>query len=171
MIVAVVGPSGAGKDSLIAAACAARPDLHHVRRVITRDTDAGGEDFDGVTTAEFASRKARGDFALDWAAHGLHYGIPSAQLRTGQINIFNGSRHVLATAQTLFPDLRVILVTAPVAVLAVRLAARGRETEADIAARLARTGFSLPEGLAVRTVNNDGSLAEGLAHFLSALQP
>lgn len=37
---AVVGPSGAGKDTLIAAALAARPDLAIVRRVITRPVEA-----------------------------------------------------------------------------------------------------------------------------------
>ena len=54
MIFAVVGPSGAGKDTLIAGALRARPDLHLVRRVITRPTEAGGEAFEGVTGAEFA---------------------------------------------------------------------------------------------------------------------
>ena len=41
-IFAVVGPSGAGKDTLMAAAARARPDLHIVRRVITRPATAGG---------------------------------------------------------------------------------------------------------------------------------
>ncbi|MFD1807738.1 hypothetical protein ACFSHQ_04955 [Gemmobacter lanyuensis] len=40
-IVAVVGPSGAGKDTLMDAACAARPDLRRVRRWITRPAEAG----------------------------------------------------------------------------------------------------------------------------------
>ena len=67
----VVGPSGAGKDTLMAAA-AARPGVALVRRVITRPAAAGGEDFDGVTPAEFARRRAACDFALDWQAHGPH---------------------------------------------------------------------------------------------------
>ena len=52
-LIAVVGPSGAGKDTLIEAARRARPDLLIVRRVITRPTESGGEDFEGVTEAEF----------------------------------------------------------------------------------------------------------------------
>ena len=63
-VFAIVGPSGAGKDTLLAGALAARPDLVLVRRVITRPTEAGGEDFDGVTEAVFAQRLAAGDFAL-----------------------------------------------------------------------------------------------------------
>ncbi len=41
MITAIVGPSGAGKDTLIRGALAARPDLRLIRRVITRPTEAG----------------------------------------------------------------------------------------------------------------------------------
>ena len=126
-VFAIVGPSGAGKDTLLAGALAARPDLVLLRRVITRPTEAGGEDFDGVTVAEFARRKAAGDFALDWQAHGLFYGIPAALLDPARDVLFNGSRAALPAAQARFPGLVVIVVTAPVAVLAARLAARGRE--------------------------------------------
>ncbi|MCO6363272.1 phosphonate metabolism protein/1,5-bisphosphokinase (PRPP-forming) PhnN [Paracoccus sp. 08] len=161
MIAAVVGPSGAGKDTLIAAACAARPDLRLARRVITRPSDAGGEDFDGVTPARFAALRDGGHFALDWRAHGLCYGIPHDQL-TGPSVIFNGSR---------LPDLRVILITAPAEVLARRLADRGREGSADIAARLRRAAFAMPPGIAHLTVCNDACLAQGTARLLAALQP
>lgn len=171
MIFAVVGPSGAGKDTLIAGALTARPDLRLVRRVITRPTEAGGEDFEGVDEAEFADRLAQGAFALHWQAHGLRYGIPKAQLEVPGDVIFNGSRAALPLAAKLLPDLRVILVTAPVAILATRLAARGRETEADILQRLNRADFSLPEGLSVATVVNDGPPADGVARLLAALQP
>jgi phosphonate metabolism protein PhnN/1,5-bisphosphokinase (PRPP-forming) len=171
MIAAIVGPSGAGKDTLISAACRLRPDLRLVRRVITRPSGAGGEDFEGVTESEFARRRDRGDFALWWQAHSLFYGIPNDQLAGPGTVLFNGSRAILAEAGRILPGLRVILVTAPVAVLARRLAARGRETETDIAARLARAGFSLPEGVAAETVVNDGTVAAGAAALLAALQP
>ena len=49
----VVGPSGAGKDTLLAGAVAADPRLHWARRVITRPETAGGEPFEGVTEAVF----------------------------------------------------------------------------------------------------------------------
>ena len=171
MIVAVVGPSGAGKDTLIAGALQARPDLRLVRRVITRPTGAGGEDFDGVTEAEFAARLARGDFALHWQAHGLRYGIPRDQVAGPGHVLFNGSRAALPAAKRVFPGLRVIVVTAPDAVLAARLAARGREAEADIRARLARAAFALPEGIEAVTVMNDGTPEQGVARLLAALQP
>lgn len=172
-IFAVVGPSGAGKDTLIAAAREARPDLWVVRRVITRPTDAGGEDFEGTTAAAFERRRAAGEFALDWQAHGLCYGIPAdqiAQARTGRDVMFNGSRAALELARDRLPGLRVIVVTAPDAVLAERLAGRGRESHSQIVKRLARATYAVPEGFAVRVVLNDLTREAGVQRFLHALQ-
>lgn len=171
---AVVGPSGAGKDTLIDAARKARPDIHVARRVITRPTEAGGEPFDGVTEAEFARRREGGDFALDWQAHGLHYGIPKQidrALDQGRDVIFNGSRAVLGRAWEEYPGLVVIHVTASVPVLADRLAARGREDRDDIARRLARARYDIPYGIPIRVVENDADLATAVTAFLAALQP
>ncbi|MDZ4095832.1 MAG: phosphonate metabolism protein/1,5-bisphosphokinase (PRPP-forming) PhnN [Paracoccaceae bacterium] len=169
---AVVGPSGAGKDTLMAAACLQRPDLHMLRRVITRPEAAGGEDFEGVSEAEFLRRKAAGEFALDWQAHGLRYGValPAGGTRGGDV-MFNCSRAVLPRAQAMFPALVVVLVTAPAPVLAARLAARGREAPVDIEARLTRAGFALPEVRDLRRVENDATPTLGVARFLAAVQP
>lgn len=171
---AVVGPSGAGKDTLIAGARAARPDLAVVRRVITRPASAGGEDFEGVAGAEFDRRLAAGVFALFWQAHGLSYGIPLAELapiEQGRDVVFNGSRAALVAAAVAFPGLTVILVTAPAAVLAGRLAARGREAPEDIEARVTRAALDIPPGLRVVRVENDTTPGEGTRRFLAALQP
>jgi phosphonate metabolism protein PhnN/1,5-bisphosphokinase (PRPP-forming) len=166
----VVGPSGAGKDTLLSGAIAANPRLHWARRVITRPETAGGEPFEGVTEAEFAARLARGDFALHWEAHGLRYGVPFAELPEGRDVILNGSRTAIAQARAAFPSLTVIHITAPLAVLAERLAARGRETREDIAARLLRADLSLPEGLQVIEIVNDATSAQGVDRLLQALR-
>lgn len=171
MIFAVVGPSGAGKDTLIRGALAARPDLRLVRRVITRPTEAGGEDFEGVAPEDFARRETQGDFALTWKAHGLAYGIPKLQVLVPGDVIFNGSRAALPLALQVFPDLRVILVTAPDQILAARLAERGRETAADIRDRLSRAAFAMPDGIAFQTVVNDATPEIGTSRLLAALQP
>lgn len=172
-IFAVVGPSGAGKDTLLAGVAAALPGLVLARRVITRPAEAGGEPFEGVSDAEFASRLAAGDFALHWRAHGLTYGVPRGiedDLAAGRDVVFNGSRQALPVAAQRFPGLIVVLVTAPVAVLAERLAGRGRETASDIGARLERAGFDLPPGIAARVVLNDATPEVGIARLIAALQ-
>ncbi|WP_207791920.1 phosphonate metabolism protein/1,5-bisphosphokinase (PRPP-forming) PhnN [Siccirubricoccus phaeus] len=174
MLVGVVGPSGAGKDTLMAgarAALAGDPRFRFVRRCITRPAAAGGEDHEALTEAAFAARQAAGGFALSWRAHGLRYGIPAdiaGDLAAGRVVVANLSRTVLEEAAARLP-LRVLEITAPVAVLAARLAARGRESVADIAARLAREA-PLPSGLPVTRVVNDGTPEAGIAAVLDALR-
>jgi phosphonate metabolism protein PhnN/1,5-bisphosphokinase (PRPP-forming) len=169
MLVLVVGPSGAGKDTLLNAArraLAGDARFRFVRRVITRQADPGGEDHEPATEAEFATR----DFALQWQAHGLRYGIPAdiaGDLASGVVVVANVSRAVIDEAAARFP-VRVIEVTAPPQVLAERLAARGRETAANIAARLARA-VPLPGNVEVETVLNDAAPEIGTERFLAAL--
>jgi ribose 1,5-bisphosphokinase len=166
MLVLVVGPSGAGKDTLLEAARSALADdprFRFVRRAITRPAAAGGEAHEVVTEAEFAAR----DFALQWQAHGLRYGIPAGAIADGLIAVANVSRHVIADAARRFP-VRVIEITAPPQMLAARLASRGREAAGDVAARLARS-VAMPDHVPVDTVVNDGTLADGVAGFVAAL--
>jgi ribose 1,5-bisphosphokinase PhnN len=84
-----------------------------------------------------------------------------------RVVIANLSRLVLPEASVRY-RLRVLNITAPIEVLAARLAARGRESAADIAARLARE-VSLPDGLDIERVMNDADAAEGVARVLAAL--
>ncbi|TCP63208.1 ribose 1,5-bisphosphokinase [Rhodovulum bhavnagarense] len=171
---AVVGPSGAGKDTLMEAVHARRPDLRLVRRVITRAVEAGGECFEPVSEAVFFQRLAAGDFALHWRAHGLFYGIPARiddWLARGEDVVFNGSRAVLGAAAARYPELRVVHVTARPETLARRLKGRGRESAADIAARLTRADYALPEGLCIVEIANDGALAQAVEAFAAAFQP
>ncbi len=165
MMVVVVGPSGVGKDSLLAIArkhFANRSDVHFVRRVITRPADAGGEDHHAVSESEFDAILADGGFAVHWHAHGLRYGIPKEVadwLAAGHLVIANGSRWVLPLFAATFSNLAVIKITARPEVVAARLRARGRETAAEIAARLRRSEeVAVPESLACVTIDNSGSL-------------
>lgn len=171
---AIVGPSGVGKDTLMAAAKARMPDLHLVRRVITRAAEAGGEPFEAVSEAAFAQRLDRGEFVLHWRAHGLSYGIPMSvveRLQTGRPALFNGSRAMLETARAQFPALRVIHVTAYPEILAQRLAERGREDAPEIARRLDRAAIGLPGGIDAVEIDNSGPLETAVSALLSVLQP
>src|SRR3984957_206366 len=169
MLVLVAGPSGSGKDTLLECArhaLADDPRYRFVRRVIPRPADAGGEAHEAVTPKEFATR----DFALQWQAHGLSYGIPAAMvddIRRGHVVVANVSRTVIADAALWFPA-RVIEVTAPADVLAARLTSRARENASDVAARLSRS-VAVPDHVHAETVVNDASLEEGIARFLATL--
>src|ERR1700733_6926097 len=114
MLVLVVGPSGAGKDSLLNAARDAfrgDPRIHFARRVITRPADPDGENHEPVSEAEFNMR----DFPLSWSAHGLRYGV--AAVDTAPVVVANVSRSVIATAAERY-RVQVIEVTAPPEILA-----------------------------------------------------
>ncbi|MGN7292886.1 phosphonate metabolism protein/1,5-bisphosphokinase (PRPP-forming) PhnN [Rhizobium sp. SAFR-030] len=175
-MVVVVGASGAGKDSLIDYARARRSeraDILFVRRAITRNAEAGGEDHEPVSSAEFERRRAEGGFAVHWSAHGLDYGIPyeaRAFLAHGGIAIANGSRSVLSRFAAAFPRLLVVNVVARPDILASRLRSRGRETQDDITARLVRSeAFAIPEQYRCITIDNSGTLPEAGEQLLAAL--
>ncbi|MBR2573678.1 MAG: phosphonate metabolism protein/1,5-bisphosphokinase (PRPP-forming) PhnN [Loktanella sp.] len=172
--IAIVGASGVGKDSVMAALAASDPRLRLVRRVITRPGDAGGEDFDGVTADVFHARAAQGDFALHWPAHGLHYAIPATvldDLAAGRDMLANLSRAALPAAKAQFDPFMVIQLTARRDVLAARLAARGREAADDIARRLDRADHALPAGIEAVTIDNSGDLDTTVRAVLRLLYP
>jgi ribose 1,5-bisphosphokinase len=174
-MVVVVGPSGAGKDTLMALAARhfeGRSDVHFVRRVITRDGEAGGEDHLAVSEGGFEAMEKAGAFAVTWEAHGLRYGIPAEvfePLHRGNLVIANGSRSVLHRFQATFPRLKVINVTARPEILASRLEARGRETHEDIMARLARGPLTVRGEYDVTEIDNSGSLEEAERKIVDAL--
>lgn len=163
-MVAVVGPSGAGKDTLMAYAArafAGRSDVVFARRVITRDAAAGSEDHESVCKAEFENLRADGHFAVSWEAHGLHYGIPAETkhaVAKGAIVIANGSRSALGLFRQAYSNLVVINVTARPEVLAMRLEARGRESREDILRRLDRGSLGVIGDYTVVTIDNSGEM-------------
>ena len=172
--IAMVGPSGVGKDSVMEAMVAGNPKIVLARRVITRPSEAGGEAFDGVSEEEFQRRADAGDFALHWPAHGLHYGILQSvdkDLVEGKDVLANLSRVVLLEAKARFARFEVINLTAASDVLAARLVARGRETSAQIAGRLDRASAAFPDGIEALHLDNSGRLDQTVAAALDRLYP
>lgn len=175
VLILVAGPSGAGKDTLLAGARAALKGKGFVfpRRVITRPAAAGGEDHLAATPESFARQKERGDFALAWSAHGHDYGIPAAirdDLAAGRHVVVNVSRTVIDAARRDFARVGIVVVTAPPDVLTGRLKERGRENAAHVEQRLARAGAHSVTGDDVINVVNDGTVEAGMARFIAALE-
>jgi len=171
----VVGPSGAGKDTLMDGARAAlseNADVVFARRVVTRPADAGGEDHEAVTDDDFDARHRAGAFMLDWQAHGLKYAIPSQysdDLKAGRTVIANVSRGVIEEAIARYSPAVVLEISASPEILAERLASRGRESADDIRARLTREAAKIPSEAVKVTILNDGTPQEGIDKFVSAL--
>ncbi|WP_299989456.1 phosphonate metabolism protein/1,5-bisphosphokinase (PRPP-forming) PhnN [uncultured Ruegeria sp.] len=173
-LIAVVGPSGVGKDSVMAGIYDALPHMHVVRRVITRAPGLAGEDYDAVSVSRFEEMARAGAFALHWGAHGLFYGVPAdveTRLGEGTDCLTNLSRSALAEAAGIFPRFTVLNITAKAETLALRLASRARETEEEIAKRLTQVDKPLPEGLDVIHLSNDGPLADTITRATLLLQP
>lgn len=175
LLVLVVGPSGAGKDTLLAYArdkLAGRADIRFARRRITRPADAT-EDHVSVDAAAFTEALAQGRFPLHWQANGLSYALGeevAQDISAGHIVVANGSRAAVAEARARFARVKLVHVTAPTEMLAARIAARGRESAADVLARLKREPpLDAPPDLTVLNVGAVETAGAALAGFLGGL--
>ena len=169
----VCGPSGAGKDSVIALAqqtVCKRKDIVFARRLVTRPAQAGS-DHDPVTESEFHALLQAGELRWHWQAHGFYYAIAAryaAEVQAGLQVVVNGSR---AHVQGLPPsaEVRLVEVTASPAQLAARLAGRGRDTASAVSDRLARAA-RFGDLTADHVIVNDAELAvaaQCLADYLT----
>jgi len=170
----VVGPSGAGKDSIIAGArerLRGDEPIVFARRLITRPAAAGGEDHLPLSSQQFTDWRDGGGLMLHWRAHGLDYGLPrelAAVLTAERSVVANVSRTVIADARQRFAPVTVVAISASPETLAARLAARGREDAAEIEERLQRAG-ALSAGEADLVIDNDGALDVAIARFVELL--
>lgn len=169
--VLIVGPSGAGKDTLIRMAretLARERGIVFPQRLVTRPPSAD-EDNAPIDDDAFARAEAEGRFALSWRAHGLGYALPARcgrLARSGRVVVCNVSRRIVAEARAHYPGSRVVEITAPAEVLAQRLAARARAQDGDLAARLARQVSVEPD----LTIDNSGAPEDGAARLSTYLR-
>jgi ribose 1,5-bisphosphokinase len=163
-MVLVVGPSGAGKDTLLnlaRSACADDCMIVFPRRVVTRQASQA-EDNDELTPDAFGEALTRGEFALHWEAHGHSYALPRRiedDIRAGRTVVINVSRTVIDAVRRTYANVVVVSITAPPEVLAERLKMRARGSDGQIEARLGR---ALGEALAKPdvTIVNVGDAAD-----------
>lgn len=173
----VCGPSGVGKDSVIAwtaRALASQSDIVFARRLITRAAHPTS-DHDAIGEHDFLLLQQSGGLRWCWQAHGFHYGIAqhyASHVSAGRIVVVNGSRrHVDGLPAS--PDVKRVEITASPEKIAVRLGQRGRDTQQELVQRLARNA-ALEETNPAKvdlSINNDGEVAESgamLAAYLAA---
>jgi ribose 1,5-bisphosphokinase len=174
-LIYVMGPSGAGKDSVLGWLRENLPadlPVHWAQRTITRPVAAGGENHEEIDAANFVRLQDQGAFALAWQANGLHYGVRHAELSSLKQKhwvLVNGSRGHLQLAQQSHPGLQVVHITAAPETLMQRLTARQRETPEEIKQRIRRaTAFTVAEGTI--EIHNNGPLAQAGEALLNALE-
>lgn len=176
VFVAITGPSGVGKDSVIGYArdrLGSSGEVFFPRRVVTRAADPRAEDHASMSGDEFAAACAQSAFALHWEAHGHCYGLPvetDLAIAAGCVVVANVSRSALAAAQMRYRHLLVVRVVATPEILAARLIARGREDVSEIRARLARhSETTIPASTGVE-LDNSGDIAFAGATLVTVIE-
>src|ERR1700761_1185016 len=143
-LILVVGPSGAGKDTLLGLArncCADDSNIVFQRRVVTREASAF-EDNEQISRENFEQDLKQGAYAMHWEAHGHCYGVPQTlndDIRAGRTVVVNVSRTVIPAMRAAYADVVVVSITAPTEVLAARIAMRARGSDGALQQRLGRT--------------------------------
>jgi ribose 1,5-bisphosphokinase len=174
-LVYVMGPSGAGKDTVLGRARAMLSvDLPVVfaHRYITRPAHSGGENHIALSHREFALRRAYGLFAFHWQAHGNDYGIGREihdWRRAGLTVVVSGSREHFQNMDGIDEETVPVLITAPVEQRQQRLLERGREDDASTAERLRRGVAHHFERPDMVTIVNDGAIDGAAEAFVEAL--
>ena len=142
-IILVVGPSGAGKDTLIKlaqSACVHDGNIVFPRRVVTRKATAF-ENHDSVSADDFWQAHGEGKFAVQWEAHGHCYALPCTinnDIRANRTVVANVSRTVIEEMRRAYVHAVVVSIMAPAQVLAERLESRRRSSDGQLAERLVR---------------------------------
>ena len=169
----VVGPSGAGKDTVIAgakAACGGDPAIVFPRRVVTRPATEA-ENHESLSDSDFDYAVKNSMFAFWWQAHGLKYGIPQIadnDVRAGRTVVCNVSRGIVAEVRMRYARVDAVLITAPADILSARLAGRSRGTDGPAALRIERNA-SFNDFRADYVVENIGAADTAVKSLLDVI--
>ncbi|MBV8635424.1 MAG: phosphonate metabolism protein/1,5-bisphosphokinase (PRPP-forming) PhnN, partial [Burkholderiaceae bacterium] len=170
-----VGPSGAGKDSLLRWVQQRLPhgNMVFARRTVTKPA-ASGDSHEAVDAATFWNLAAAGQFAMQWQVDGVSYGVRrgiEAELCAGHDVVVNGSREFVPQLQQLYPQAQVIWIEAEAHLLEERLAARGRESGAALLRRISRASQFPPlESKQVIRIDNSGEIETAGQRVLDILK-
>jgi ribose 1,5-bisphosphokinase len=179
-LIYVVGPSGAGKDSVLIwlrQRLSNGVPMHWARRTIDRPVsqDLDTEQHESVDGLTFKRMVDAGEFAMHWHANRHRYGIRHSEmaflLDTNGSVVVNGSREHLHIAANGYPGLTVLHITADSDVLRERLKRRGRESADAIEERLQRNvTLYPPPGCGWIEIQNNASLDHAGLELILQLQ-
>lgn len=162
----IIGPSGAGKDTLIQYVrthLSQTTPMCIAHRYITRDYKSEGENHIELSEEEFNLRATNGLFTFHWEGHSTMYGIGKEieiWMNSGIHVMMNGSRAYLNQAREKIPDLIPIYISVSKQTLMNRLITRGRESKDEIEQRLNRGQQFVPQAPNLIILQNDGPIEE-----------
>ena len=180
LMVLLSGPSGVGKDSVLAALRERRPDAHFAVTATTRPPREGernGVDYHFYSEPDFLRLLDDGAFLEHASVYGRFYGVPKAPI----VAALAARRDVLmrvdvqgaATIRALVPEaITVFLLTDSFDELEARLRARRSDGEADLQRRIATARAEmdrLPE-FNYAVANREGRLDETVAALLAIMR-
>lgn len=168
----IVGPAGSGKQALIDAVLETRPDLRRAPLIVSAQHSDNTCVVGSIQPDRFLDLMRRGTFALQWDSDGIRYGLTQdalKQLRHGQSLVLSCDSYVIEKARALWPDVRVIYITARMDVLRRRLASMRYGSDTEIDMHLAQSARMRPHGESVMTVDTSESIAAGAQALMAAI--
>lgn len=174
------GPSGSGQDSIIEGVAKLLP----IERVVTtvsremRSFESQGHPYYFITKESFEDL-LRTDALAEYVQKytGIYYGVTKAELdrfsenNSGKIGIWKVDAEGAATIKSRYPDITVIMISAPLEVIERRI--RNRETlpEEEIQSRLSHIKEWLPKSIYdYRIENEEGKLDEAIAQVKAIIE-
>jgi ribose 1,5-bisphosphokinase len=139
--------------------------------VVTREASTF-EDHEQVGLKAFRQSRRKGEYAVDWEAHGHCYALHRAiddDIRAGRTVVANVSRPVVDAMRRAYTSVVVVSITAPPEILAQRLAARARGSDGEIEHRLPRAVDEIAAEPDV-TIFNVGSVEDRAREFVQVIR-
>ena len=152
LLMAVSGPSGVGKGTIVKTLIGRRADVVESVSCTTRAPRSGethGKEYFFLTKEEFTARLENDDIMENDEHYGNYYGTPKSfveeTLKTKSVILEIDVVGALRVKEK-FPETALVMIVPPsVEELENRLKGRGSETEAEIENRLARLSFELAQ--------------------------
>jgi guanylate kinase len=179
LLVVISGPSGVGKDSVIARMKAMDLNLHFVVTATTRlarTEEVDGVDYFFLTSDQFAEMIDQGEFLEYAIVYNDYKGIPKEQVRhalaTGKDVVMRVDVQGAATIRSICPEaLLIFLTTQDEEEMVTRLKIRKTETPEGLNLRIATARQELKRihEFDYVVVNREGELEEAVETILSIL--
>ena len=180
LLVVISGPSGVGKDAVLARLRATQPEMFFAVTATTRPRRPGevdGHDYIFVTPGRFHQLREKGELLEHAEVYGRLYGVPKAPLRQaladGKDAVVKVDVQGAATIKKMAPDAFLIFLAAPsMEELERRLTTRKTESPEQMAIRIetAREEMKQSEWFDAVIVNETDSLAETVDQIVAVIR-